>query len=46
LLNIKTALDHGDYLNAMALEQSVKEKAAAAIEQVKHAIEKTGKAKK
>jgi len=46
LLNIKTALDHGDYLDAMAKEQSVKEMAATVSEQVKHAMEKTGKAKK
>jgi hypothetical protein len=46
LLNIKTALDHGDYVDARAKEQSVKEKAAAAIEQVKHAMEKTRKGRK
>lgn len=46
LLNIKTMLDHGDYLDAKAMEQSVKETAATVSEQVKHAREKTGKAKK
>ncbi len=46
LLNINTALDHGDYLDARAKEQSVKETAATVSEQVKHAIEKTRKGRK
>ncbi len=46
LLNIKTSLDHGDYLDARAKEQSVKETAATVSEQVKHAIEKTRKGRK
>ncbi len=46
LLNIKTSLDTGDYLEARAKEQSVKEKAAAVSEQVKHAMEKTSKGRK
>ncbi len=43
LLNIKTSLDNEDYMDAKAKEQSVKEKAAAVSERVKHAMEKTGK---
>jgi hypothetical protein len=46
LLNINASLDKGDYLDAKAKEQSVREKAASVTEQVKHAMEKTGKGKK